>query len=78
MSRKRLGLQLDRTREELERGVVHLLQREAVAEHDTRVRRVAVELDRALGEVAQVHLALEVPEDRRMHLEVSRKCLGSV
>lgn len=59
---------LDGAREELERHVVLLLQREAVAHCAAGEGRGPVELDGPLREVAQVHFPLEVPEYGRVDL----------
>ena len=55
------NLQLDGALEELERGVVLLLQAEAVADDAARVGGGALEVEGALREVAERHLTLEVP-----------------
>ena len=68
----KVGLQLDGALEELEGGIVLLLEREAVAHHAARVRARALKVERALREVAQGHLALEMPQDGRVHLHAAQ------
>ena len=58
------NLQLYRALEELERDVVLLLQREAVADDAARVGRGTVEVDRSLCQVAQRHLIRDSVRDR--------------
>ena len=63
-----LGIDLNRSLEKLQSRLVLLLQRETIAENAPSLRRQAIELLHLLRQVRELHLLLQVPQHRRVHI----------